>query len=88
MFDNLQVVRIAFSVPSSAKYVNTVVPLYVATLTRGHPFYKATISENKLCIIVSNLPLTRGHPSNKARFSIPQGWPCKRGTTVLVMNLG
>ena len=49
----------------------------------GPPFYKATISENNLCIFVSNLPLTRGHPSNKARFSIPQGWPYERGTTVL-----
>ena len=30
----------------------TVVPLYVATLTRGHPSYEAMISGNKLCIIV------------------------------------
>ena len=54
----------------------------MAILTRGHPSYKATFSENIPCIIVSNIPLTRGHPSNKARFSIPQGWPYKRGTTV------
>ena len=42
----------------------TVVPLYVATLTRGHPSYKATISENTPCITVSTIPLTKGHPSN------------------------
>ena len=64
---------------------NTVVPLYVATLTRGHPFYEATISVNILCIIVFDIPLTRGHPSNKARFSNSQGWPYKRGTTVYVI---
>ena len=51
------------------------VPLYVATLTRGHPSYEAMISENKLCTTVFKIPLTRGHPSNKARFFIPQGWP-------------
>ena len=62
----------------------TVVTLYVATLARGHPSYEAMISENKLCIIVSKIPFTRGHPSNKARFAIPQGWPYKRGTTVLI----
>ena len=60
----------------------TVVPLYVATLARGHPSYEAMNSENKLCIIVFKIPLMRGHPSNKARFSIPQGWPYKSGTTV------
>ena len=58
------------------------VPLYVATLTRGHPSYEATIPGNNLCIIVFNIPLTKGHHSNKARFSIPQVWPYKRGTTV------
>ena len=55
----------------------------------GHPhqiLYKVTISENKLCISVSNLPLTRGHPSNKAISSIPQGWPYKRGNTVCVLQ--
>ena len=26
----------------------------------------------------------RGHPSNKARFSIAQEWPYKRGTTVFI----
>ena len=50
----------------------------------GYPSYKATISEKKSCLIVSTIPLTRGHRSNKAKFSIPQGWPYKRGTTVLV----
>ena len=60
-------------------YVYTVVPLYVATLARGHPSYEATISGHDLRIIVFNIPVMRGHPSNKARFSIPQGWPCKRG---------
>ena len=69
-------------------HICTVIPLYVATLARGHPSYKATISENKLCIIVSNLPLTRGHPSNKARFCIPQGWPYKRATTVFNPVMG
>ena len=40
----------------------------MATLARGHPSYETMISENKLCIIVSKIPLTRGHPSNKARL--------------------
>ena len=62
--------------------MNTVVHLYVATLTRGHLSYEATILENTLCIIAFNIPLMRGHPSNTARFSIAQGWPYKRGTTV------
>ena len=31
---------------------NKEVPLYVATLARDHPSYEATISENKLCIII------------------------------------
>ena len=44
--------------------------------------YKAIISESKLCVIVSNLPLTRGHSSYKAIFSIPQWWPHKMGATV------
>ena len=57
----------------------TVVPLYVATLTRGHPSYKAMIFRDR---VEFNIPLTRGHPSNEARFLIPQGWPYKRGTTV------
>ena len=60
--------------------IATVVPLYVATLHRGHPFYKATILENKPCILVSDIPLTRGHPSNKARFSIHKGGLIRRGT--------
>ena len=54
----------------------------------GHPhqrpplFNEARISENQLCILVFKIPLTRGHPSNQAKYSIPQGWPHKRGTTV------
>ena len=45
---------------------------------------QATTSENKLCIIVSTIPLTRGAPSSKAIFSILQWWSHKRGTTVMV----
>ena len=30
-------------------------------------------------IFVFNIPLTRGHSSNKASFSISQGWLYKRG---------
>ena len=62
----------------------TVVPLYVATLARGHLYYEAMISENTFYIFESKISITRGHSSNKARFSIPQGWPYKRGTTVVV----
>ena len=51
---------------------STVVHLYVATLARSHPSNEARISEIKLCIIVSKIPVTRGHSSNKAKFSIPQ----------------
>ena len=35
----------------------------------------------KLCL--TNLSLTSGHPSYAASFVIPQGWPHKRGTTVV-----
>ena len=38
------------------------------------------ICENKLCIILLNIPLTRGDLSNKARISIPQEWLHKRGS--------
>ena len=49
----------------------------------GSPSYEATLLENKLCIIVFNIPITRGHPSNKARFVIPQQWVALiEGTTV------
>ena len=30
------------------------------------------------------LPLTNSHPSYAATFSIPLGWPHKRGTTVYI----
>ena len=64
-------------------YDITVAPLCVPTLAKGHPIInKATISERKLCMIVSNLPLTRGHSSYKAMFSIHQRWPHKKGATV------
>ena len=46
-----------------------------ATLARDQLSTVATISEKKPCIIVCNTPLMR--------FSIPQGWPYKRRTTVL-----
>ena len=68
----------------------TVDPLYLTTLTRGHPsyIYKAIMSGSKLCMIVSNMPLMRGHPSNKAIFFIPPGWPYERGTThSLIMKI-
>ena len=60
-------------------------PLYVTTLTRGHPSYMATVSREQTQCNVFNIPLTRGHPSNMARFSIPHGWPYKRRDTVYIM---
>ena len=61
----------------------TVVPLYTATLTSAQPSYEATVFENKPFINISKLPLTSGHPSYTATIVIPQGWPHKRGSTVL-----
>ena len=58
-------------------------PYYVTTLI----FYKAAISENKLYIFALNILITSGHPSYKASFSVPQGWPYKRGTTVRYNHL-
>ena len=49
---------------------------------RGLPIHEANIPESKPFIIIFNISLTRGHPSNKARLSIPQEWPKKRGTMV------
>ena len=80
----MTVARSKYGKPASSVYSDS--PLYVATLTRGHPSYEATILENTPCMIVSD-ELTRGHPSNKARFSIPQGWPYQRGTTVYSLKL-
>ena len=71
----------------SAAYQCTVVPLYTATLTSGHPSHEATIVWNKPFINVFNLPLTSGHPSYTATMFIPQGWPHKRGTTVLEYDI-
>ena len=62
--------------------VNTVVRLYMDTLTSGQPSYAATILENKLLINPVNLPFTNGQPSHTAIFDIIKG---KRGTTVYVI---
>ena len=62
-------------------YANAVVPLYVAKL------FSPTISDNKLCTIVCNLPLMRSHTSNKPRVFIPKGrWPYNWGTTVYLIE--
>ena len=50
-------------------------PPYLATLTRSHPSYAATILENKLLVNNINLPLTNDHPSQMVILSIPQWWP-------------
>ena len=63
----------------------TVVPLYTATLTSGHPSYATTIVWNKPFINVFNLSLTSGHPSYTTTIFIPQGWPHKRGTIVYLI---
>ena len=51
----------------------TVVPLYVATLSKSHSSDKATILENKPCMIVSDITLTRGHPLKRPDFPFPKG---------------
>ena len=60
----------------------TVVPLYMAALTSGHPSYAATSFESKPFRNVPNLPLISGHSSYTATILIPHGWLHKRGTTV------
>ena len=52
---------------------NTVVPLYVATLTKDHPSYKATISENKPCITVFDIPSRETTPLIRPDFAFPKG---------------
>ena len=54
--------------------------IYVATISA----YKVTIVEGKPSMNVFSIPLMRDHPSNNATFSIPQGWPYRMGTTVIV----
>ena len=70
---------------STSTINSTVVPIHVATLVRGHPYYEATISGSKLCIIVFNIPLTRYTPHDLIRPDVPKvALYLKRGTTVLL----
>ena len=55
-------------------------------LEKGHSYYRGTISENKPCVIESDLVLQETIPPIRPDFPIPkndQGWPYNRRTTVL-----
>ena len=63
---------------------------YSGLPVRGHPhqrppFLYGHSLRGQTQYNVSNIPLTRGHLSNMARFSIPHGWPYKRGDTLYIM---
>ena len=70
-------------------YINTVPSPPPHTHTQRPPLLWSHDFREKLCKIVFQIPLTRGHPSNynKARFSIPQVWPHKKGTIAMQRGL-